>query len=228
MQFSDDQKRIIQKIATGKINDLNSYIDLETRFEKIDDATQYQFEYMKVGGSVGGGEVGVIDNEDTLRVQLLSFLALCSKLRRVGLLEIAKGAPLPMPRLVVNTGGGRKAPPQIDAIYCNNPGYQVVAFEDLKTFIDNGHLTADEINQQAERQARVVAQRWTIGVAVVGMLSSAIISGYSAYTSTTDRYVTLRNVNDRVHPIVVEIVPPPTTVKAGNVAGAPAASVKKQ
>ncbi len=199
-------------VASGEVYDLPSYLAVMVPL-KEETNTWSNFS----GGNVNiphGTVVKLIENEDALARELSFFIALCYKLQSFQLLQILENAIFKaMPPMLMRQPGGMNIPSKISNLFSNNKHFEIVPFNELNQFIEDDFLTVEERNLQDERNARESAQKTTIVVAIVSLLISTVTSVGVTYfnykTYSTERKVSISNLDTIKYPISVSITPPP-------------------
>lgn len=213
MHFSEREKEIIKHIDSGEIHDLHSYLEVMVPLqEAINTGKEYR------GGNLSipvNTPIKTVDDEAVLARELNTFMALCKKLDRFQLLQtLDKATYRKAPTLFKLEDDVAKYAGMVGNIFEENSRFEIVAGIELAQFIENGYLTTEEIYLKDERGARIAAQRVTIFVAVA---ISVMTAGFNAWTYTTDRKVSITNLDAIKYPISVSISDIPKQIEVTKV-----------
>lgn len=217
MHFSEKEKEIIKSVASGEIYDLPSYLSVRV---PLKEETNTWGHFMGGNVSIGQGEnVKMVKDEDVLARELSFFIALCYKLQSVQLLQVLENATTKaVPKMLMRQGSiGASVPAKISNLFAKNMHFEIVPFNELNQFIADDFLTVEERNLQDERKAREEAQKTTVIVAIVSLLISTATSVGVTYfnykTYSTERKVSISNLDVIKYPIPVSITEPPNQVE---------------
>lgn len=210
MHFSLREKEIVNCVASGEIHDLSSYL---AAMVPLKEETNEWANISGTGVNIPMGTVvKMVDDEEALAKELHFFIALCYKLQSFQLLQIVENRGFKdfPPILMRQPGGGVNLPPKIRNLFANNMFFEIVSFDELNRFIEDGFLTVEEKNLQDERNARETAQKTTVLVAIVSLLiSTATLVGVTYFnykTYSTERKVSISNLDAIQYPIPVSII----------------------
>ena len=216
MHFSEKEKKIIKSVVSGEIYDLQSYLSVMVPLkEEINTWGSF------MGGNVSvmqGENVKMVEGEDALVRELSFFIALCCKLQSVQLLQVLENATTKVvPKMLMRQPVGASIPSKISNLFAKNMHFEIVPFNELNQFIADDFLTVEERNLQDERNAREEAQKTTVIVAIVSLLISTATSVGVTYfnykTYSTERKVSISNLDVIKYPIPVSITESPNQVE---------------
>jgi hypothetical protein len=212
MHFSSNEQEIIKHVASGRIFDLSSYLDTMVQL-KEEKNVWTNITLSQLGSEIKMGTiVKLVEDEDTIVQKLHFFMALCRKLQSFQLLEIIGNRtfkPFP-PMMMLDQPLGINVPPNIFNIFLQNRFFEIIRFDDLNQFINDGFLTVEEKNLHEERNEREKAQKTTIRYAQLSLLFSVIIAvvtsifNYATYSNV--RNVSISNLDTIKYPVPVSII----------------------
>ena len=169
MRFTAYEKEIIQAILDSRVSDLQSYIYAFPVFET--EINRWQV-YCAPGCIFQpGANVHIIENDEDFAKRLRQFLALCNRLQRKGLAHIPeKGTAKSILPIFQRSNPNPEPASKSIEIMANNINFEITPSVELEDFVQDGFRTYEEQLYDEERESRIAAQRWTIGISIAGLL----------------------------------------------------------
>jgi|WetSurMetagenome_2_1015567.scaffolds.fasta_scaffold91939_1 hypothetical protein len=166
--FTDNQKKIVQQILEGKVNDLFSFIfenkldkrektegyreDEYKKYEKLNNARRREFKE-------GMGKMNIIDFENSFKL-LIDYFYVIRKSKKNELLSFGQRKEFSGKDIFDVSDGSRKYEKQIDNLNTVFNNYEDCEFypnPELNYFVDRGYLTEEEFYKNEEDKDRKVA-----------------------------------------------------------------------
>jgi|ERR1051326_601859 hypothetical protein len=203
MQLTDLQRKTVRLIDKGEIFDLYSFISGVN--VRVWGGEPSKIRYEGFGSYViteGDYTIQVMEEAEALS-QFKQFIALWDFLEQLRLIKTISVRQPPVRK--VNIFDAQNQPHYtIMSVIVPYAGKEIVPSPGLKEFVERGFETEQEYIHNLEgarwetqakqqQQATRVAQRWTIGIGITGILTGLFTVIFNYLTYKTDRNVTITN-----------------------------------